>query len=166
LKEQLQQHTKVVIDAKLLDWDEWYLKNHNSCDTDNNTTTTYDIVFGSDIVASIYDPIKLAHTISSLCHAQSIVYISYKERLSSIHELFHNTMNELFHHVMIFQTSTGRVISNDCTNVQSEEDSRSKWYHHQRPSQQKQQQQHSDFISRNKNPNVYIIVAANRKLRR
>jgi hypothetical protein len=57
---------------------------------------TFDIVFGADVVASLYDPVKLAHTIAQLCHSKTVVYISFKERLSSVHCQFEAKMVGLF----------------------------------------------------------------------
>lgn len=57
---------------------------------------TFDIVFGADVVASLYDPVKLAHTIGRLCHSKTVVYISFKERLSTVHRQFEAEMVGLF----------------------------------------------------------------------
>lgn len=57
---------------------------------------TFDIVVAADVVASLYDPQALAQTIHDLCHNQSVVYVSFKERLSEIHRQFEGYMGELF----------------------------------------------------------------------
>ena len=150
-------HPTTLITAMVLDWDDYYHATTTAATTTTTETTTYDVVFGSDIVASIYDPIKLAYTIYYLCHAQSVVYISYKERLSTIHALFQTTLTQLFECVRIFNTCTGTKIfdtmdscSGTTTNTSASEKDRDQQWHH--------------FTSRNGNPNVYIIVASHRKL--
>ena len=110
-------------------------------------------MFGSDIVASIYDPIQLAYTIFYLCHAQSVVYLSYKERLSRIHAIFQTAMTEMFQHVRIFNTCTGTTVFD--TNII-----------HSDPAVtavDNSNDDENDFISRNGNPNVYIIIASHPK---
>jgi predicted nicotinamide N-methyase len=64
---------------------------------------TFDIVFGADVVASLYDPVKLAHTIARLCQSQTVVYISFKERLSIMHRQFEAEMARLFRVTEIVQ---------------------------------------------------------------
>lgn len=59
----------------------------------------YDIVLGADVVASLYDPIALADTMHALCHDESIVYVSYKGRLSGPHEHFEERLSSLFEKV-------------------------------------------------------------------
>jgi Lysine methyltransferase len=71
-------------------------------DKDINTRTpqfsSYDVIFGADVVATLYDPTCLAWTIHAMANAESIVYISFKERLSSIHRQFESLMQQLFAH--------------------------------------------------------------------
>jgi Lysine methyltransferase len=74
-----------TVAASVLDWDATDLP-----------YGTYDILFGSDVVASLYDPLSLARTIQRLCHERSIVYISGKERLRCMHEQFHAQMQQFF----------------------------------------------------------------------
>jgi Lysine methyltransferase len=105
----------VTVDASVLDWDDFA---HPLQDSDSNDT--YDIVFGSDVVATLYNPIHLANTIHCICHNQTTVYISFKERLSSIHDAFHTLIRTLFQQVNIISTQN---------------------------------------ISRNHNPDVYILIA-------
>lgn len=56
----------------------------------------YDVVVGADVVASLYDPIALAETMHALCHDESIVYVSYKGRLTGPHEQFEQRLGHLF----------------------------------------------------------------------
>jgi hypothetical protein len=99
--------TFTTIEAAVLDWDDHpAVRNDDDSSVLDDGVITYDIVFGADVVSTLYDPINLARTIHRLCHGQSTVYISYKERLSTIHDQFHTIMNELFHHVDIISTST------------------------------------------------------------
>lgn len=163
-KNQTSSNETTMIEAAVLDWDECYKTKHTAApDADNmadNTppqqpeeSETYDIVFGSDIVASIYDPIQLAYTIFYLCHAQSVVYLSYKERLSRIHAIFQTAMTEMFQHVRIFNTCTGTTVFD--TNII-----------HSDPAVtavDNSNDDENDFISRNGNPNVYIIIASHPK---
>jgi hypothetical protein len=67
----------------------------------HNTIGPFDIVLGADVVATLYDPVALAGTIQKLCHDDTIVYISFKERLSSIHRRFETEMARLFRDVTI-----------------------------------------------------------------
>lgn len=55
-----------------------------------------DVVLGADVVASLYDPIALAETMHALCHDKSIVYVSFKERLTGPHEQFEERLESLF----------------------------------------------------------------------
>jgi hypothetical protein len=71
----------------------------------------FDIVFGADVVSTLYDPIALAETISNLSHSQSIVYVSFKERLSSIHRQFEESMHERFGTIEILQPRTSRNLN-------------------------------------------------------
>jgi len=59
----------------------------------------YDVVLGADVVASLYDPIALAETMHALCHEESIVYVSYKGRLTGPHEEFEKRLGQLFENV-------------------------------------------------------------------
>uniref|UniRef100_A0A7S0AYW1 Calmodulin-lysine N-methyltransferase n=1 Tax=Minutocellus polymorphus TaxID=265543 RepID=A0A7S0AYW1_9STRA len=56
----------------------------------------FDVVFGADVVASLYDPIALANTFSDLCGPQSLIYLSYKGRLDGPHLLFEAELKRLF----------------------------------------------------------------------
>jgi hypothetical protein len=56
----------------------------------------YNIILGADVVASLYDPRALAETIHALSDDQTIVYLSYKGRLSGPHDIFENAMESLF----------------------------------------------------------------------
>lgn len=59
----------------------------------------YDVVLGADVVASLYDPIALADTMHALCHNRSVVYVSYKRRLTDPHVKFENRLECLFEKV-------------------------------------------------------------------
>lgn len=125
---------------------------------------TYDVVIGSDVVASLYDPIALASTIHNLCHKNtgtllhddgtdhrtdtlvkdkthnsSIVYISFKERLSSIHRLFENEMAKLFDSIVFVHPPP--------QHDQSTDDDDPRRYIH----------------SGNRNPDVQILIASQPK---
>lgn len=56
----------------------------------------YDVVLGADVVASLYDPIALAETMHALCHSKSVVFVSYKGRLTGPHEKFEKRLTSLF----------------------------------------------------------------------
>jgi len=70
---------------------------------------TFDVILGADVVASLYDPVLLAQTIYRLSHDESIVYISFKERLSTVHRQFEDEMRRLFENVTVVPP----VIQND-----------------------------------------------------
>mmetsp|Transcript_15615 Transcript_15615/g.23062 ORF Transcript_15615/g.23062 Transcript_15615/m.23062 type:complete len:419 (+) Transcript_15615:96-1352(+) len=65
------------------------------------TDGPYDVIFGADVVTSLYDPIALAHTLYDLSHETTKVYVSVKARLSEPHELFEGEMKRLFEKVEI-----------------------------------------------------------------
>jgi hypothetical protein len=69
---------------------------------------TFDVVVGADVVASLYDPVALAQTISSVSHSESVVYVSFKERLSTIHRSFEDEMRSLFEFMEISKPSGSR----------------------------------------------------------
>jgi 23S rRNA U2552 (ribose-2'-O)-methylase RlmE/FtsJ len=73
-----------------------------------STHGTFDVVMGADVVASLYDPVALAQTIWSLAHSKSIVYVSFKERLSSVHRAFEEELQSLFDHMEIVKPSGSR----------------------------------------------------------
>jgi 23S rRNA U2552 (ribose-2'-O)-methylase RlmE/FtsJ len=76
--------------------------------SDYSTHGTFDVVMGADVVASLYDPVALAQTIWSLAHSRSIVYVSFKERLSSVHRIFEDELQSLFEHMKIVKPSGSR----------------------------------------------------------
>lgn len=76
--------------------------------SDYSTHGTFDVVMGADVVASLYDPVALAQTIWSLAHSRSIVYVSFKERLSSVHRVFEDELQSLFEHMDIVKPSGSR----------------------------------------------------------
>lgn len=51
-------------------------------------STSFDLVIGADVVASIYDPMALVRTIYALSGPHTLVLISYKGRLSDPHIAF------------------------------------------------------------------------------
>lgn len=59
----------------------------------------YDVILGADVVAGIYDPIKLAQTIADLCHDQTMVYLAVNNRLAEIIATFEHAMNTHFEHI-------------------------------------------------------------------
>jgi hypothetical protein len=83
--------------ASVLEWSE---------SDDSNDHETYDMIVAADVVASIYDPIALACTIHRLAHSESTVYLSFKERLSSVHRQFEQKLAALFENLQILSPST------------------------------------------------------------
>ena len=77
------------VSAFILDWSE------------PTVDQPYDYVLGADVVASLYDPIALAQTIYQVSHEGSTVYVSFKERLSTIHRQFEQRMGDLFNDIQI-----------------------------------------------------------------
>jgi Lysine methyltransferase len=73
----------------------------------------FDVVMGADVVATLYDPCALAETIHRLCRDdETIVYISFKERLSTIHRQFEQHMRNRFSKVQIIdQRENGQPLS-------------------------------------------------------
>jgi len=59
----------------------------------------YDVVFAADVVASLYDPVRLAHTFYDLCGPNSKVFLSYKRRLDEPHKMFEDELKRLFQFV-------------------------------------------------------------------
>ena len=57
---------------------------------------TFDVVLGADVVATLYDPIALAETIAQLSHPETVVYVSFKLRLRTVHRQFEKAMQEKF----------------------------------------------------------------------
>lgn len=58
---------------------------------------TYDVIIGGDIVASIYDPIKLARTLYDLTtSSQSRIIISVSSRLSELLDTFLAEIHRIF----------------------------------------------------------------------
>jgi predicted nicotinamide N-methyase len=67
--------------------------------------SAFDVIIGADVVASLYDPIALVKTIHTLSNEKTAVYISFKERLSTIHRQFEEAMQTSFATVH-FETPT------------------------------------------------------------
>ena len=89
----------------------------------NHVKGHYDVILGADVVAGIYDPIKLAQTMADLCHDRTIVYLAVNSRLTEIIATFETALHQHFERI------ERRVP-----------------------------------VSRNKNPNVSILVATGRRL--
>lgn len=83
------------IHSQILEWSE------EADFSSSENRQTYDIIAGADVVASIYNPNALARTIHRLAHSESTVYVSFKERLSSIHRQFEAQLSDLFGDVQI-----------------------------------------------------------------
>ncbi len=79
-------HSEGKVMAKVL---RWGMKEDYGSDP-------YDVVIGADVVTSLYDPEALAHTIHSLCHEDSRVYMSLKNRLKEVVVQFEEVMHQLF----------------------------------------------------------------------
>jgi Lysine methyltransferase len=93
--------TSSIVEVYPLDW----------ADTESSHGP-FDVVLGADVVASLYDPVALAHTVKRLCHDETRVYISFKERLSTIHRQFEEEMSRLFSEVRIIdQRENGQPMS-------------------------------------------------------
>ena len=57
----------------------------------------YDVILGADVVAGIYDPVKLAQTIADLCRNEhTLVYLAVNNRLHEIIQTFEEAMLPLF----------------------------------------------------------------------
>jgi predicted nicotinamide N-methyase len=56
----------------------------------------YDIILAADVVAGIYDSSGLAKTIYELSHANTVIYLGYRERLSGCMDRFEDYMQEMF----------------------------------------------------------------------
>jgi hypothetical protein len=116
------------VTASVLDWGR---------DDDIKAVGTFDVVVGADVVASLYDPTALAHTIYHLSHDDTTVFISFKERLSAVHRQFENRMQQLFEDVhigppIVLQTKNDGGVTTT-------------WH------------------SRNRNPDIQILTARNKK---
>lgn len=68
----------------------------STTDGESSATKTYDLVLGSDVVASIYDSTGLARTIYNLCHDRSQVYLACRERLAGCIDRFETYLREHF----------------------------------------------------------------------
>ena len=77
--------SKGYAEISVLDWD-----NHTA------EKRSFDVILGADVVATLYDPVALAKTIHWLSNMDSIVAISFKERLSTIHRRFEVELTRLF----------------------------------------------------------------------
>ena len=61
----------------------------------------YDVIIGADVIASLYDPTALAHTIYDLCDEHTRIYIGIEKRLSDMVEKFLNVMRDIFTVVVV-----------------------------------------------------------------
>jgi len=120
-----------------LDWDD-VVGDASASSTDEHSVTdtiaelSFDVVIGADVVATLYDPVALAKTIHQVAKDErSVVYISFKERLSSIHRSFEQALGELFDSIEIILASS----------------------------------QNSEIHSRNRNPDVGILIARGKKIK-
>jgi len=68
----------------------------------------YDVIFGADVVASLYDPVALAKTFYELAGPNTKVYLSYKGRLDEPHQLFEAEFKKLFAKVCRVRPNTSR----------------------------------------------------------
>ena len=93
------------VQSFVLDWDDIVTgKIYNQFE--NPADLQFDIVIGADVVATLYDPQALAKTIHRVArNEKSLIYISFKERLSAIHREFEQAMESLFDHVEILPAS-------------------------------------------------------------
>ena len=93
------EHVRGSVSASILTWgDRGQEESHG----------TFDIVFAADVVATLYDPVALAKTIANLCHDKTTVYVSFKERLSSIHRHFEESMGARFGRIDIIRPTESR----------------------------------------------------------
>jgi Lysine methyltransferase len=92
--------TSVLVTVSPLDWDN---SDQKKSLQQGNDGRPWNVVFGADIVASLYDPISLAQTMAGLCTAQTVVYVGFKERLSTIHRQFESEMAAWFQDVTILR---------------------------------------------------------------
>jgi len=69
---------------------------------------TFDVIVGADVVASLYDPVALARTIWAVAHSKSVVYVSFKERLSTIHRQFEQELQSLFESIGVGRSTESR----------------------------------------------------------
>ena len=77
--------------------------------TSTTTLEKYDVIVGSDVVASIYDSSALAKTIYDLADERSQVYLACRDRLSGSIEQFEMHLTRLFANVQRRKaTSTNR----------------------------------------------------------
>jgi Lysine methyltransferase len=97
----VQDCTSVRVTISPLDWDNSDQKRSLRESKDGRP---WDVVFGADIVASLYDPVSLAQTIAGLCStAKTVAYVGFKERLSTIHRQFESEMAAWFRDIEILR---------------------------------------------------------------
>lgn len=71
-------------------------------DYEQQDQTKYDIIIGADIIASIYDPIKLARTLYDLMNntGNTKIILSINKRLTEILDVFLEEVSRLFTNVI------------------------------------------------------------------
>jgi hypothetical protein len=95
-----QHGTRVRVNVSPLDWDN---SDQKKSLRQSEDSCPWDVAFGADIVASLYDPVSLAQTIACLCSARTVVYVGFKERLSTIHRQFETEMAAWFRDMTILR---------------------------------------------------------------
>jgi predicted nicotinamide N-methyase len=95
MRSEAQRTSRSPVAAQVLDWAD-VAAAHPPTEPGTTTTTTYDVILGADVVASLYDPQALAATIHALCHTDTLVVLTFKERLSSVHRRFEEALDQLF----------------------------------------------------------------------
>jgi predicted nicotinamide N-methyase len=97
----------------------------------------FDVVIAADVVASLYDPHALVDTIYGCTHADSVVYLTFKERLSSVHRQFESELSTCFAEITILPNRHG---NQSAVSV--------------------------PVWSRNRNPNIQLLIARQRRSER
>ena len=98
--------SKNIIQSFALNWDDVVARNLDKDEMHNQHDLAFDVVIGADVVATIYNPVALAQTIHCMAKdEQSLVFVSFKERLSSIHRQFETELGHLFTEIKFVQAS-------------------------------------------------------------
>lgn len=74
----------------------------------------FDIIIGSDIVTTLYDPYALAQTLYDLSSENTRIYLSAKSRLDQPHRDFEEAVQQLFHNFVKLPCESSRNI---CPNI-------------------------------------------------
>jgi predicted nicotinamide N-methyase len=115
---------------------EWQCTCHQQSTTNEHR---FDVVIAADVVASLYDPHALVDTIYDCTHADSVVYLTFKERLSSVHRQFESELSTCFAEIAILPN---------------------------RPGNQSAASVAVPAWSRNRNPNIQLLIARQRRSER